>query len=140
MASDRCGNDKVRCVVLDTNVLIYSFLERVDVLDQLRDLGFNRFYVPSKVVEELNSLSKSLKGKRRIATKLALETVDRFFDVVEVNSIGTDNALIELSRSMGCVLITNDRELKKRAKDLGIQVGYLRGLERVEIEGQNRYI
>jgi rRNA-processing protein FCF1 len=41
---------------------------------------------------------------------------------------------------MGCVLITNDRELKKRAKDLGIQVGYLRGLERVEIEGQNRYI
>jgi len=43
METDRCGNYKVRCAVLDTNVLMYVFTEKVDVFAQLRELGFNKF-------------------------------------------------------------------------------------------------
>ncbi len=134
MEIDRCGNYKVRCAVLDTNVLMYIFTERVDVFAQLRELGFNKFIVPSKVVEELKNLSISLTGKERQATRFALSLVERFCEVVEIEAVGTDVALLETARRFGCVLITNDKRLKKKAKQEGIPIGYLREMKYVAIE------
>ncbi|WP_457550273.1 type II toxin-antitoxin system VapC family toxin [Archaeoglobus sp.] len=124
----------MRCAVIDTNVLMYSYLERVDIFSQLKEMGFKKFYVPSKVVDELNRLKVSLTGKERQASKFALSLIDRYCEIVEVEATGTDLALIELARSRNCVLITNDKKLKKMAKDLGIPIGYLRELKRIEIE------
>jgi len=134
METDRCGNDKVRCAVLDTNVLMYIFTEKVDVFAQLKELGFSRFIVPSKVVEELRNLSVSLTGKERQAAKFALSLVERFCEVVKLEAVGTDIALLETARRFGCVLITNDKLLKKRAKREGIPIGYLREMKYVVIE------
>ncbi len=134
MEAHRCRNDKVRCAVLDTNVLMYIFTEKVDVLSQLRELGFNRFIVPSKVVEELKNLSISLMGRERQAAKFALSLVEKFCEVVEVEVVGTDMALLETARRFGCVLITNDKLLKKKAKREGIPIGYLREMKYVAIE------
>jgi len=134
MEAHRCGNDKIRCAVLDTNVLMYAFLEKVDVFSQLKELGFKRFFVPSKVVQELKNLTISLTGKERLAAKFALNLIERFCEVVEVEAVGTDLALMELAKSKGCVLITNDKRLKKMAKEAGISIGYLRELKRIEIE------
>jgi len=49
-------------------------------------------------------------------------------------NIGTDLALLEVARRFGCVLITNDKKLKREAKKRGIAIGYLREMKRVEIE------
>ncbi len=134
MEADRCGNDKVRCAVLDTNVLMYIFTEKVDVFSQLRELGFNKFMVPSKVVEELRNLSVSLTGKERQAARFALSLVEKFCEIVEIEAVGTDIALLETARRFGCVLITNDKMLKKKAKREGIPIGYLREMKYVAIE------
>ncbi len=134
MEVNRCRNDKVKCAVIDTNILMYSFLNRIDVFDQLRDLGFKRFLVPLKVLKELENLSCSLRGREKIAARFALELVRRFCEVVNTNAVGTDSALIEVARKFKCVLITNDKKLKKKAKELGIPIGYLRGLKVVEME------
>ncbi len=134
MEADRSGNYKVRCAVLDTNVLMYVFTEKVDVFAQLRELGFNKFIVPSKVVGELKNLSISLTGKERQAAKFALSLVEKFCEVVEIEAVGTDIALLETARRFGCVLITNDKMLKKKAKREGIPIGYLREMKYVAIE------
>ena len=126
----------MRCAVIDTNVLMYSFLEKVDVFSQLRELGFKKFYVPSKVVEELERLKISLTGKERLASKFALRLIERNCKVVDVEARGTDLALIELARSKNCVLITNDKNLRRMAKESGVRVGYLRELKRIEIEDE----
>ncbi len=136
MEVDRGWNDSMRCAVIDTNVLMYSYLERVDIFSQLREMGFKRFYVPSKVVEELERLKVSLTGRERLASKFALNLIERYCEVVEVEASGTDLALIELARSKNCVLITNDKRLKKMAKSMGIPVGYLRELKRIEVEDE----
>ena len=136
MEANRCRNDKVRCAVLDTNILIYIFTEKVDVFAQLRELGFNKFVVPSKVVQELKNLSVSLTGRERQAAKFALSLVEKFCDVVDLDAVGTDIALLETARRLGCVLITNDKVLKKRAKREGIPVGYLREMKYVTIESE----
>jgi len=134
MEADWCRNDKLKCAVLDTNVLMYIFLEKADVFAQLRELGFKRFIVPAMVVRELKNLSISLTGKERMAAKFALSIVERFCEVVDVEAVGTDLALLETAERFGCVLITNDKRLKKVAKQRGIPIGYLREMKRIEIE------
>ncbi len=123
----------MRCAVLDTNILMYIYLKRVDVLTQLRDLGFSKFIIPKSVLNELKSLENSLTGKERIAAKFALKIIESGkIEVVDSKEKG-DSALLEVARRFNCYLITNDKNLKRRAKELGIPYGYLREMNRVEI-------
>ncbi len=136
MEADRCRNDKIRCAVLDTNVLMYIYTEKVDVFTQLRELGFSKFIIPSKVVQELKNLSISLTGKDRQAARFALSLIERFCEVVDIEAVGTDIALLEAAKRFGCTLITNDKRLKKKAKQEGIPIGYLREMKYVAIESE----
>jgi len=133
MEADRRRNNKVRCAILDTNVLMYIYLKKIDVIGQLRELGFKKFLVPSQVVEELKRLEVSLTGKEKRAARFALN-ITANLEVVDVEAEGTDVSLISLAKKLGCVLITNDKELKRRAMKEGIQVGYVREMCRVEVE------
>ncbi len=125
----------MKCAVIDTNVLMYVYSAKVDVFGELKTLGFSRFFVPSGVVEELRILGEMLGGKYSRAARFALQLIEREnVEVVDLKAEGTDKALIELSRQKGCVLITNDRELRKRARKAGISVGYIREMNRVFVE------
>lgn len=134
MEADRSGNDKVKCAVMDTNVLMYVYLNKVDVISQLRDLGYKRFIVPKVVKEELEKLEKNLNGRERLAAKFALNLIEKF-EIVETEGKG-DEALIEAAKNYGCVLITNDKNLKRRAKKLGLILGYLKENRRVFVESE----
>ncbi len=124
-----------KCAVLDTNVLMYIYSAKVDVFGELRLFGFSKFLVPSGVVEELEVLRDKLGGKYSRAARFALQLIEKEgVEVVEVSSAGTDMALIELCKQRGCVLITNDRDLRKRARREGIAVGYVREMNRVFVE------
>ena len=124
-----------KCAVLDTNVLMYVFLYKVDVFSQLKEHGIYNFIVPSQVVDELVRLEKS-KGNERRAAKFALNLIERcnHCKVVEVDANGADNALIKVSQMYGCYLITNDKALRKKAKAKKIAIGYIRELKKLEIE------
>jgi rRNA-processing protein FCF1 len=136
MEAYRRRNNKVKCAAIDTNILMYIFLEKIDVFTQLRELGFNRFIIPSKVVEELENLKRSLRGREKLAARFALNLLSTCKDceIVEVEAVGTDVALLKTAEKYGCVLITNDKNLKKRAKARSITVGYIREMRRIEIE------
>jgi len=133
METDRGRNDKIRCAVVDTNVLMYVFLKKVDVVEQLRKLGYRRFIIPRQVVKELEKLEANLSGKEKRAARFALNFIQSF-DIVDVDAEGADIALLSLAKTLGCVLITNDKELKKRAIKDGVHVGYIRDMCRVEVE------
>ncbi len=127
----------MKCAVIDTNVLMYVYTARVDVFGELRLMGFSKFLVPEGVVEELKILSRTLGGKYSRAARFALSLIEREgVEVVKVETSGTDTALIELCRKEGCVLITNDRELRRRARKEGLTVGYIREMNRVFVEDE----
>ncbi|RUM33876.1 MAG: ribonuclease VapC [Archaeoglobus sp.] len=127
----------MKCAVIDTNVLMYAYLAKVDVIGELRSLGFNKFYVPVGVVEELEILRDKLSGKYSRAARFALNIVAlEKLDVVDIESTGTDKALLELSMQKNCTLITNDRELRSKAKKLGIRVGYIKEMNRIYVESE----
>ena len=124
-------------VVIDTNFFMVPFQFNVDVISELEKLlpSYN-LTTPSFVINELKGLKKNSKGKTRMNANLALKLANS--SKVEIKDISllenetVDDALLRVSE----VLATNDIELKKRAKDKGITVAYLRQKKYIAIEGK----
>lgn len=124
-------------VVIDTNFFMVPFQFNVDVISELeRLLPSYNLTTPSFVINELKGLKNNNKGKTRLNANLALKLANS--SKVEIKDISllenetVDDALLRVSE----VLATNDSELKKRAKERGITVAYLRQKKYIAIEGK----
>ena len=126
----------MRTAIIDTNVLIYIFTQKVDVFSQLKELGYKKFLFPKQVINELKNLERSLDGKEKIGARFAIQLIERCdnCEVVDIEAKGCDDAIIKLAKLRNAVIITNDKELRKRAKNFGVQTGYLRELKFIEID------
>ena len=124
-------------VVIDTNFFMVPFQFNVDIISELEKiLPSYKLTTPSFVINELKGLKKNSKGKIRLNANLALKLANS--SKVEIKDISllenetVDDALLRVSE----VLATNDIELKKRAKDKGITVAYLRQKRYIAVEGK----
>lgn len=124
-------------VVIDTNFFMVPFQFNVDIINELeKSLPSYKLTTPIFVINELKGLTKNTKGKTRLNANLALKLANS--SKVEIKDISimenetVDDALLRVSE----VLATNDIELKKRAKDNGITVVYLRQKKYIVIEGK----
>ncbi len=108
----------------------------VDIITELgRIIPHYKLIVPSFIIEELKNIKKRSKGKEKIAASVALEIVKSpEIDIIDVNlkrNEHVDDALLRISS----VLCTNDIKLKKRARNKGINVIYLRGKKYLDVDG-----
>ena len=124
-------------VVIDTNFFMVPFQFNVDIITELENLlPSYKLTTPSFVINELKGLKNNNKGKVRLNANLALKLANS--SKVEIKDISllenetVDDALLRVSE----VLATNDIELKKRAKDKGITVAYLRQKKYIAVEGK----
>ncbi|MCX8172427.1 MAG: PIN domain-containing protein [Archaeoglobaceae archaeon] len=103
-------------LIFDTNALIYAIKNKVD-------LSNFKLVIPKTVLDELRDLEKSLSGEERGIIRIALKLVEKaeIFD-----SKKGDEGVLELAKKLGLGIITNDKELRKRAVKLGLAVGYVK--------------
>ena len=127
----------IKEVVIDTNFFMVPFQFNVDIITELEKLlPSYKLTTPSFVINELKGLKNNNKGKIRLNANLALKLANS--SKVEIKDISllenetVDDALLRVSE----VLATNDIELKKRAKDKGITVAYLRQKKYIAVEGK----
>jgi uncharacterized protein len=134
MASDRIWrNREEKIVILDSNATMMLFEFSIDLEDELtRLLGKYHMVVPKPIIRELEFLSKYGKGKKRLIAKPALEFVKRY-EVVNIDEKG-DNAVMHLAKKLSGIVLTNDRELRKRLRAESLHVIYLRGRNRLVLE------
>ena len=113
-------------VVLDTNALMMPFQFKVDLEGELvRHLGAVEVYVPTVCIEELTRLDdRKAKGALQLAKR---------YKVMASQGKG-DEAVLNLATELRAVLVTNDAELRRRAKSKGLRVAYLRGKDKLEVE------
>lgn len=115
-----------RTVVADTNGLMAPFQFGFNLDEELgRLLEDYEVVVPVPVVRELEILAR-----RRREAKAALSLVSRW-DLVE-SPFEPDEAVIQVAMERGGVILTNDRALIARAKDVGIPVIRVRGGARLD--------
>lgn len=116
-------------ILLDTNALLMPFQFSLDLEGELRRLlGDYRAAVPSSVLHELLRLAKT-NSRARAALKFAAR-----FRVIEVEGAG-DEAILSLARAEGAAVLTNDRDLRRRLREAGLPVIYLRERARLEAVG-----
>jgi len=90
--------------------------------------------VPTAVVRELQKLRK--RGQKN--ANLALKIIDKFALQISTNCdmISVDDCVIATAKEQQCsVIATTDRELKKRAREEGFNVLYIRNKSRYELTG-----
>ncbi|MDO5824968.1 MAG: PIN domain-containing protein [Methanosphaera sp.] len=110
----------------------------VDVVTQLKSLlpSYYELVVPSLVIDELDRLKNNAKGKDKLAATVALSIAksEAFSQVSIAKTEHVDNLLLKYCSSDD-VLCTNDRNLRKKARELGITVVYLRQRRYLEVDG-----
>lgn len=113
------------------------FQFNVDIIDEFeKALPSYKLTTTQFVINELKGLKRNNKGKIRVNAMLALKLVNS--SNIEIKDISleknetVDDGLLRVSE----VLATNDKELKKRAKNKGISVVYLRQKKYIAIDGK----
>lgn len=106
----------------------------IDIAAELeRILPSSQLTVPSLIIQELENIKKRSKGKNRSAAKIALKLAKSSPIVIKnVELRGTvDDTLLQISE----ILCTNDRELRRKARERGIPVIYLRQKKYLAVDG-----
>lgn len=124
-------------VVIDTNFFMVPFQFNVDIIDELEKLlPSYKLTTPQFVINELKGLKHNKNSTIRLNANLGLKLAKS--SNIEIKDISlndgetVDDALLRVSE----VLATNDSDLKKRAKNKGISVVYLRQKKYITIDGK----
>ena len=121
------SEDELPLVLLDTNALLMPFQTGLDLEGEiLREMGRCRIAVPEVVIAELRTMGPSLRDGRA-----ALKLAERF-DVLETEGLG-DDAIVDLARTTGGIVVTGDRGLIKRLRAEGLKVLRPRQMRRLEL-------
>jgi len=112
-------------IIIDTNSLIYAAKEKIDVLTELKKMGFTKIIVPTEVLKELEFIQndKKQKGADKNAAKLAIQII-KFSNVATVH-LGKghpDDKILEFAVAKNFSVLTNDKILKKRLKAESVQI------------------
>jgi rRNA-processing protein FCF1 len=110
-------------ILIDTSSLVYGFANRKDAIDiAAKEFRNCKIEISRGILRELTGISNN-KGKRGAAAKSALAAIN--FKRVVVNNDNTDVDSWLLGRAVslgnGCIVITNDSELKEKLKANGIK-------------------
>ena len=137
------GTDKVAgkvYAVLDSNALLQIY-RGVGLFEQIEEsLDVKPIYVcPDAVLKELEDI-ESRGGELSRAARLALEVATGICSELKTGEKSGDNSVIKAALELqeeGCkvLVVTSDRELRKRLRTLGIKTVYYRESQhRFEVE------
>ena len=126
-----------KTVILDTNFLIAQFAHKLDVFQELDELGDDRGYrfeliVPSTVLDELSAIA-AWKGKWAGSAAGALAMLKAKITRGAVKVMKTNQSVDPWiigkasEKPADFVVCTNDRALRENLKKLGVKVILVRG-------------
>jgi len=126
-------------VILDSNALFVPLQFKIDVFNDLKRL-LNRSFeliLLSPIKRELETLVKKGSPKMRKNASYALKIAEKckYVEVDAPASALTDDIIVKIAEEWKALVFTNDRQLKKRLRDISVPVIYVRQKSRLEIDG-----
>jgi len=126
-------------VIMDTNAFFVPLQFRISLPGEMEHLLKRNFemLLLSPVKRELTILvserSPSTKKSAEYALKLAEKCT--YIQVDSDASMSADEAIIKAANEWNAAVFTNDRQLRKRLRDISVPVIYVRQKSRLEING-----
>lgn len=125
-------------VILDSNAFFIPLEFKLDIYEELRRL-LNRnveYVLLSSVKHELEVLASGEEPKMRRQADFALRLAQKCKLVaVDDKDVKTDDVIVRIAKSWNTPVFTNDRELRRRLRDISVPVIYLRQKSRLDIDG-----
>ena len=126
-------------VILDSNALFTPLELKLDIFDELhRVLNRNVECVviyPVKAELELLANKESFKLRRQANFALRLVEKCKVVQVEVPDRATTDDIIVKVAKEWNAPVFTNDRQLRRRLRDISLPVIYVRQKSRLEIDG-----
>jgi rRNA-processing protein FCF1 len=130
---------KVTKVILDSNALFVPLQLKIDILQELKTL-LNRNYelvLLKPIQQELDRLAREDSPQTRKKASYALKLAEKCRIVnVHGDAASPDDIILETAAKWKCPVFTNDRELRKKLRNINVPVIYVRQKSRLEIDGR----
>jgi rRNA-processing protein FCF1 len=126
-------------IILDTNFLFISSKFRLDIFEELNELLDRRAepVILSSTYRELQKLahSDSVKMSKQALLGLRLAEKCHIVKVERKDGESNDDLIVRLATEWKSPVATNDRELRKKLRNAGVAVIFLRQKSRLEVDG-----
>ena len=128
-------------VILDSNALFVPLQLRIDIFEELRKLLNMKFelILLSPIRRELEKLAENGSPKMRKNASYALKMAEKC-KLIELDEkiagSSPDDAILQVAREWKSPVFTNDRELRKRLRNINVPVIYVRQKSRLGINGR----
>jgi hypothetical protein len=126
-------------VILDSNALFVPLQFKIDIFSDLQRLLNRNFelILLSPVKRELKALTEKGSPKMRKNASYALKLAEKckYVEVGDLASALTDDIIVKVAKDWSSPVFTNDRQLRKRLKDISVPVIYVRQKSHLEIDG-----
>ena len=130
--------EKVK-VIFDSNFLFVPSQFQLDIFEELTNLLNQRLdpILLAPTQKELQKLAEEGSPKTRQQASLALKLAEkcRVVHVEKGLKEPHDDIIVRVAAKWKCPVATNDRELRKRLRNLRVPVIFLRQRHRLELEG-----
>ncbi|MCW4016495.1 MAG: nucleotide-binding protein [Candidatus Bathyarchaeota archaeon] len=125
-------------IILDANFFFVPSQFNLDIFEELANL-LNRRFEPvllSSTQKELEGLAHSSPKVNKQAL-LALRFAEKcsFVSAEKVLTESYDDVIVRVASEWSCPVATNDKELRKRLREKGVPVIFLRQKRRLEMDG-----
>jgi hypothetical protein len=126
-------------IILDSNALFVPLESKIDIFAETKRL-LNRnldFVLLSPVKNELKLLATKDSPKIRREALYALKASEKCKYVVVDNAekLSTDDVIVKVAKAWNSPVFTNDRQLRKRLRDISVPVIYVRQKSRLDVDG-----
>ena len=126
-------------VILDSNALFVPLEFKIDIFEEVKRL-LNRnveFILLSPVKRELEMLAAKDPPKIRREALFALKLAEKckYVPVEGDERLATDDVIVRVAKNWNSPVFTNDRQLKKKLRDISVPVIYVRQKSRLDIDG-----
>ena len=126
-------------VILDSNALFVPFQFKIDIFEELRVLlnMKTELILLSTIRQELGKLAEKGSPQMRKEASYALELAGkcRLIQVSEETGSSPDDVIVAMAHEWKCPVFTNDKQLRKRLRNINVPVIYVRQKSRLEIDG-----
>ena len=128
-------------LLLDSNALFVPLQFEIDIIEQTKKL-LNKnleLILLSPIRQEIEELAEKGSPKMRKNASYALRMAEKC-KLIELGEkyadFSPDDAIFNVAREWKCPVFTNDRQLRKRLRNINVPVIYVRQKSRLEIDGR----
>jgi hypothetical protein len=126
-------------VIFDSNFFFIPLQVKVDIFSEMMNI-LNEKYEPivlSTTLQELRKIAEKGTPKLRKQAAMALKLAEkcRVFDFKKSKDETNDDVVMRIAMQWRSPVATNDRELRRKLREQNIPVIFLRGENRLELEG-----